>query len=199
VNGRQVIGCGVGHGVLSGNRRFQRPRRSDGGAYVGLTKIGALEKQWRVDALGERVSGAVAKIEARLRVHALAETRKRRERFPRMLLAEGHDLKIVILQKAPHPSERSLATAGADDHAGLKHGHSGDEKSFRFLNSLCLNRRIRLRLKDRDQSGAVYSDHMALTSSMISAGERGSSSGSAAISAPSARICSTVMRRRGRA
>ncbi len=53
--------------------------------------------------------------------------------------------------------------ASADNHAGFKHGHGGDEQLFRFLNSLCVIRRV-LGLKDRDQGGAIHHNHRALSS-----------------------------------
>jgi hypothetical protein len=58
-----------------------------------------------------------------------------------------------------------------------------------------LGKIVDLVLQNGDQCAAVDHNHSALRSSMIPRGERESSSGIAAISAPSASICSAVIRR----
>ena len=68
----------------------------------------------------------------------------------------------------------------------------------RLLDRRSEGRSVGFVFENGDQCRAVDDDHTALRSSMISRGERGSKSGIAAISDPTASIPSTLMRRRGR-
>jgi hypothetical protein len=96
--------------------------RADQRRQVGFREIIALEQQGRIHRLGERVGGAVGKIELCLRIHLFAVALESGNGLARLRLVEGNDFEIIVaLQKAPHAAKRRDAMARPQNDPRLMH------------------------------------------------------------------------------
>src|ERR1700678_3686320 len=118
-------------------------------------------------------------------------------RSARLPFIKGRNLKIVIAsKKPPHAVNGRSATTKAQHHSRVVNIDRGNEQTIGPVNGFGIDSGVFLALENCDQCRTIDDNHRTLRSSMTSRGERGSSSGIAAISDPAANISSAVMRRR---
>jgi hypothetical protein len=141
-----------------------------------LKSNGALKK------LGQRVSGAVAKIQPSFEIDAFSVPVECRYRGSYLSLIEWNYLDIVIDEHIPETRDSILAVAWSKHRRGLvgiDGGHDAPVCTSDYTPKAFLLGFIE---KDGQESGTVDDDHNSLRSSTISCGDRGSRTGIFAIS-----------------
>jgi len=148
-NYRSACGlCATGQGLSSETR-----------LHVGRRKIVALEKQGRLHRLGEGIDGAVAKIEARLRIDALAVTAKGFKRQPGKMHVMRDDLRLNEREKILEVVHSVDAMSGEKDVTGFLIGDGADKAAIGGNDGLKKGCAFWLVIEDRNQGRRVDNDH----------------------------------------
>ena len=127
--------------------------------HVGRRKIVALEKQGRLHRLGEGIDSAVAKIEARLRIDALAVTAKSLKRQRGKMHVMRDDLRLNEREKILEVVQSVDAMSGEKDVTGFLIGDGANKAAIGGNDGLKKGCAFWFVIEDRNQGRRVDNDH----------------------------------------